>query len=384
MKIWLKKVFKKIKHRVDGTANQSSLITIFLSKSALLHNLKEFRRLAPHIEVAPVLKSNAYGHGLIPMAHALEKEHVPFLIIDSYFEAENLRNEGIKIPLLIIGYVRSENINQAALKNVSYVVSSLDTLHRIKSSTKIHLKIDTGMHRQGIMPEEKDQAVKMIKSNSNIILEGICSHFSDADNNNPSFTETQIDTWNILVDYFRNHFPSLVFWHISNTAGHAYIKKAETNLTRLGLGLYGINQGGQIDSIVNLQPVLEMKTIITSIKKIKKGDCVGYGCTFIAPHDMTIATIPVGYYEGLDRRLSNKGLVKIENVFCLIIGRVSMNITTIDVSKVDQIKVGDEVIVMSSVKQDKNSIESISKDCNTIPYEIAVHIPSQLKRVVVY
>ena len=134
---------------------------------------------------------------------------------------------------------------------------------------------------------------------------------------------------------------------------------------------------------VNLKPVLEMKTIITGIKKIRKGDAVGYNNTFVAKEDMTIATIPVGYNEGVDRRLSNKGYMKVSGILCPIIGRVSMNITIIDVSKINGVKIADEVIVLSSNKQDKNSIENITKDCETISYEIAVHIPPHLKRVMI-
>ena len=373
MKKLLKRLIRGLNH-----STTSPLITISLSRSALLHNLNEFKKLAPKGQIAPVLKSNAYGHGIDLIAQELEKEHSPFFIIDSYFEAENLRNEGIKTPLLIIGYVRPETINNSKLKNISYVITSLESLKSITEKTRIHLKIDTGMHRQGILLEEKVGAVAIIKNNPNIILEGICSHFADADNPDPTFTKKQISEWNILVKYFKEQFPTLKYWHISQSPGHIH-KGVEANMTRLGIGLYGlIDVAG-----LNLKPVLEMKTIITGIKKLKVGDCVGYGCTFIAQQEMIIATIPVGYYEGVDRRLSNKGVIKIGDEFCPIVGRVSMNITTIDISAIPNIKIGDEAIVFSANKQDKNSIENVSKACETISYEIALHIPGQLRRVLV-
>lgn len=380
----MKRLIKKLAKIANySRISTTPLISITISRSSLLHNLNQFRSMTPHRQVAPVLKSNAYGHKIDLIAHELENEHVPFYIIDSYFEAEALRNEGIKTPLLVIGYVREESINNSRLKNIVYVISSLDSLRSIKKKTRIHLKIDTGMCRQGILPSERSEAVSIIQNNQNIILEGICSHFSDADSTDTSFTNKQIKIWNDTVEYFKQKFKFIKYFHISASEGHIY-KDAYTNMTRLGIGLYGLTN---INGLI-LKPVLEMKTIITSIKKIKKGDQVGYGRTFTADRDMTIATLALGYYEGVDRRLSNIGFVKIidknnlEN-FCPIIGRVSMNITIIDISKVSGIEIGNEVIVISKNKTDKNSVENIAKLCSSIPYEIVVHIPQHLKRIVV-
>ena len=373
----LKKLVKMTK---NGGNHADPLINISISKSALYHNLDQFRRITPNSRVVPVLKSNAYGHGIFLIANELEKKAVsfdiPFFVIDSYFEAQALRNEGIKTPLLIIGYVRPENINNSKLKNISYVIGSIDSLKQIKTETRVHLKIDTGMRRQGILPEEKDSAIKIIKENKNIILQGICSHFADADNLEQTFTKRQIEIWNKCVEIFKEQFPTLKYWHISATEGHIY-KDVRANITRLGIGLYGLTE---IDDL-QLKPVMEMKTIISGIKKIKKGETIGYSRTFTADHNMTIATIPVGYYEGVDRKLSNKGVIKVGNKFCKIVGRVSMNITIIDITGLNIINIDDEVTVISKIKQDKNSIENIAKECGTISYEIAVHIPQHLKRI---
>lgn len=375
----MKNLLKKLIKLSNSSQNSiQPLITISISRSALINNLNEFKRVAPDHHLAPVLKSNAYGHGISLIANELEKENLPFYVIDSYFEAIALRNEGIKTPLLIIGYVRPENIESGKLKNITYVISSLDSLRLIKSETLIHLKLDTGMHRQGILPEEKAEAIKIIKDNPNIKLEGICSHFADTSNPNETFTGSQIALWNESVEYFKKEFPALKYWHISATGGHR-LNGIQANLSRLGLGLYGLTEMEGL----NLIPVLEMKTIITGIKKIHKGDCVGYDCTFTANSSMTIATLPVGYYEGMNIRLANKGLVMIKDSICPIIGKVSMNITTIDISNKSSVKVGDEVIVISRQKESPCSIEAIAKLCDSIPYEIAVRIPAQLKRIII-
>ncbi len=371
------------------------LITIEISQNRLIHNLNQFAKLAPNNSIAPTLKSNAYGHGIIEVAKIIEEEivhnqklkaNIPFFVVDSYFEAIALRAKGIKTPLLIIGYTRPETILTSSLRNISFTITDIQTLFAIKNTAKnilVHLKIDTGMHRQGILPEEIDRSLTIINENKKIILEGICSHLSDADGTRNEFTQSQIDLWNNSVDKIISQFSNIKYIHLSNTYGHSYSKSIKANVSRLGIGLYGLADG--LSDTLHLKPVLEMKTIITSIKKLNKDESVGYNNTFKAENDMTIATIPVGYFEGVDRRLSNRGFVEIlpSKTPCPIIGRVSMNITSIDITSIPDVKVGSEVLVISNDPQSKCSIESIAKLCDTITYESTVGIPGHLKRVVV-
>ncbi len=400
------------------------LIKVEISKNHLIHNLHEFKKLAPkdphgHALIAPVLKSNAYGHGMFEVAHILQQEAdrhggIPFCIVDSYFEAIALRAKGFALPLLVIGYTRPETIRSSNLKDVAFTVTSLETLRAIAEQkvdrwpstegklgfrspnfrfrpkiVRVHLKIDTGMHRQGILPSEIEEAISLIQHDSAgkrpVVLEGICSHLCDADNTDEIFTESQTHLWNKIVDRFRHEFKALKYIHLSATDGHRFTHDIAANVSRLGIGLYGLSENESLNHKLALLPVLEMKTIITGIKHIKEGDTVGYGNTFKAQGDMTIATIPVGYYEGIDRRLSSTGtiLVGLQRTACPIIGRVSMNIVIIDVSKINDLHVGDEVVAISAKSSDENSIVNMAKKCGTISYEIAVHIPAQLKKVVV-
>ncbi len=365
------------------------LITIELSKSRLLHNLDEFRKLAPGRSIAPVLKSNAYGHGLFEIANILKDQAgIPFFVVDSYFEAVALRAHGIKTPLLIIGYTRPEMIVHSRLKKVSFTITNKETLQNIlntKNAIAVHLKIDTGMRRQGIPPEEIDEVIRLIKTHTHIHLEGICSHLSDADNANQFFSRNQILKWNKIVEKFKTQFSHIQHVHLSATDGHVFNNEIIATSSRLGLGLYGITDNKTLLQSLTLKPVLEMKTSITGVKKVHKGETVGYGNSYTAATDVTVATIPVGYYEGLDRHLSNKGCVLVgeQRISCPIVGRVSMNITTIDVSKVD-VRIGTEVVVISHDLLDPNSIPAIAKiSGDSIPYEMAVKIPPHLKRVVV-
>jgi alanine racemase len=241
------------------------------------------------------------------------------------------------------------------------------------------------MRRQGVMQNEVAEALEIMEENKFIELNGICSHFSDADNDDPSFTEGQISAWNKVVHQCKNYWPDIKYIHISNTDGHKFSPDTEANLSRLGIGLYGLSQNLESSPKLDLLPVLEMKSIVTGVKKLQINESVGYSNTFKAEKEMLVATIPVGYYEGMDRRLSNTGTILVgkNRIPCPIVGRVSMNITTVDVSNVPDVAMGTEVIVISNIAGDQNSISMMARKCNTITYEIAVHIPEHLKRVIV-
>ena len=379
------KLLRLLRNVLYNFSNYTPSVEILISKKRLLENLKEYQKKYPKITFAPVLKSNAYGHGLIQIAKILDKENISFFVLDSLYEAMLLRNNGIKKEILVIGYTQSENIKKTNLSKIAFTITSLEQLKeialKVSSKTRIHIKIDTGMHRQGIMKNQIDQSIKIIKTNKFLILEGVCSHLADADNNDKTFTKKQIYAWEKIVPIFKKEFTTIKFFHISATAGVYFSKEGIGNVVRLGIGIYGINPSSLTK--LNLKPVLQMQTIISSLKIIKKGDYIGYNISYKTRRNSKIATIPAGYFEGIDRKLSNKGLLKIRNIFCPIVGRVSMNITTLDATFVPNIKLGEKVIVISNNKDDGNSVENIAKISNTIPWEILVHIPQHLRRKVV-
>ncbi len=374
-------LFKIFKRRI----NYKSSVEVRVFKDAVLHNLHSYQKKYPNVQFAPVIKSNAYGHGLEIVGKILDSEDLPFLMVDSFFEAVSLRQSGVKTKILILGYVTEEQIFQTKLQNLSFAIIDLEQLknvcQQLKSPTRFHLKVDTGMHRQGILLSQVDRAIAIIKSNKNFILEGVCSHFADADGENSEFTLEQIKKWEEVVKIFKQNFPNIQYLHLGNTAGSFYSNKITANVCRLGIGLYGVNASPFVD--LGLKPALEMVSLISSIKNIPAGDKVGYGITFESSKGMIVATVPVGYNEGVDRRLSNKGFYKVGAVFCPIVGRVSMNISSIDVTEVPNVKFEDEVVVISANKGDKNSVENIAKMCSCIPYEVFVRMPQNLRRVVV-
>ncbi|MDE2037979.1 MAG: alanine racemase, partial [Patescibacteria group bacterium] len=364
--------------------------------------------------IAPVLKSNAYGHGLFETAAVLElHDHIPFFVVDSYFEAVALRAKSFRTPILIIGYTRPEIIAKAALKDVAFTVTSMEQLRlfgdhhapcpeyfdqddrrrRIFARphrAHIHLKIDTGMRRQGILSGEIDEAIAILKESEVAVLDGVCTHFSDADNEDSSFTEAQIAEWNRAVARFRAAFPRLKHAHAAATDGARFSDDIDADTVRLGIGLYGLSQNSALDGL-GLQPVMEISTIVTGVKKLAAGETVGYGNSFAAAKDMTVATIPFGYYEGFDRRMSSgpdgapRAFVQVgpDRIPCPIVGRISMNIASIDVTKVPSAAMGTKVVVFSADRYALNSIDATARNSGTISYEIAVKIPAHLKRTLV-
>ncbi len=391
------------------------LARIIIRRDRLLHNLAAFQARAPGVAVAPVLKSNGYGHGLVPVAQifAGAPRPAPFFCIDSYAEALVLRNEGIRTPLLTIGYAPLENIMRCALKDVAFGVMSIEELRRLAAAARgarrrpiaIHLKIDTGMHRQGILPEELGEALAVIaRANAGgrptIALQGAYSHLADADAADAGaapagtrvspLTKTQIARWNAAAREIkeraaREGMPPVRYFHLANTAASGRAGEMDANVMRVGIGLYGTSADPshtQAADALGLLPALELRARVTSVRKIAAGESVGYNATFVAKRAMTVATISVGYAEGVDRRLSNKGFVQVCGVPRPIVGLVSMNITSVDVSRAPAPKLDDEAVVVSAERGAPNSMENIARLCDANPCELFVHLSDRVRRVV--
>lgn len=375
MKQLIKKVFKR---------QYQPLNIIEVSKERLINNYNYLSSLNDKIKIAPVLKSNAYSHGIKEVATVLDEVNPVFFCVDSLYEAYELLKSKIKSPILIMGYVYPGNLS---FKNLpfSYAVFDIEQLRGIlknQPQAKVHLFIDTGMHREGIRTDELEGFLKKLTDEEKNSIEGVMSHLALAENSQNSDTKKQINQFKEATELLKKYsiFPKYI--HIGNSPGLLNNKNLKlsslSNASRVGRSLYGIS------SIKNdyLKQVLKLKTHIIQIKKIKEGEKVGYDFTYQAKKDGIIAVLPIGFYDGIDRRLSNKGVVLIKNKTCPIIGRVSMNFTVVDVTSVKNTKVGDEVIVFSN-NDDENNVVNIAKKIGAIPYEILVHLERSTKRMII-
>ncbi|HUQ85472.1 MAG TPA: alanine racemase [Candidatus Limnocylindrales bacterium] len=360
------------------------LNSIELSRSALINNFSYLAKIDKELNIVPVLKSNAYGHGLIQVAKALDKLNAAYFCVDSLYEAYELLNHNIKTPVLILGYVDPENLKIKKLP-FSYAVSSMDMIEAIskyQSHAGIHIFVDTGMSREGIRIEELATFLDYIKSFGNMRVDGLMSHLAASEKFDNSKTTRQVKNFKKaqLICSTAGIFPKWV--HLGNSSAvlnYRKYKKKIGNLARCGIAIYGIDPE-KVNT--KLQPALEFKTKINQVKNILKGEGIGYNFTYIAKKKMTIGVLPVGYFDGVDRRLSNSGFVTVNNQLCPVIGRVSMNITLIDLSNIKSPSVGDSVVVYSNKIKEKNSILSASRLCQTIPYDLLVGLASTTKRSV--
>lgn len=350
-----------------------TLNLIEIDSQRLLANYDYFVKLGQTRRSArtiwPVLKSNAYGHGIKEVAEILERRKFEYLVVDGYQEFLKIREVSNR-PVLIIGSIIPNNFPKMKWKNLTLMVQdeeSIKALGKLKKRIKIHLKVNTGMNRQGVEIKDLKSILALIRKYKSLELEGLMSHLADADNSDNRYTLMQLDRFIEAIEIVEDEGINLKWRHLAATVGAEKIKNPEINAVRLGLGLY--------------EGVLSFKSHLTKIRKIKKGEKVSYNCTYEIKKDTTIGVIPVGYFEGLDRRLSNCGWVKIKNKYCPIIGRVCMNLAIIDLGKT-KAKLFDEVEIFSKNSKDRNSIGNEAGVCRTIPYELLVKLNSSMRRVV--
>lgn len=288
---------------------------------------------------------------------------------------------------MILGYVPKSSLRSLKkVGNVIFVINSKEQADMVRLAINfklpVHVKVDTGMNRQGISIFELPEVLRILSSNKYVQVQGMLSHLADADGTEGSDTQQQIRQWkNALALYKRIIGHGKGIFHFAATAGTRYVSSAENNLIRVGLGMYGFDSTQ--DKRLGVKPVLSFWAKIANIKEIKAGEKVGYNFTYTASKDMKIAVIPCGYYEGIPRNLSNKGFFYYKNVLLPILGRISMNLTVVDISGVKEpIHLEDEVEVYSSDPKKLNSIENVANLCDTIPYEILVRLAPTIKRIV--
>lgn len=368
----------------ENSANH--LLRIEISKAALEHNINQFKTLFKGQRIGAVLKSNAYGHGLSLMGRFFDDQHdIDVLMVDSMIEAQMLRDVGVKKHIVILGYVPVKIIKALKkIKNVTLVINGEQQAQwigeHISFPLHVHIKVDTGMNRQGIPLSHFIKTAKILSSNHNVRVEGLLSHLADADNQTSGYdTQVQIEKWNDAVDLYKKFFSRGIF-HFSATAGTKYIYSGQSNLIRAGIGLYGFDT--TTDKRLQVMRALSLWAKIVNIKNVATGEGIGYNFTFRAKKQMKIATLPCGYYEGVPRCLTNKGFAYFHNIPLPIVGRVSMNLTTVDISDVSkQLSLEDEVEVFSDIPQQLNTIDRAAQYCGTIPYEILVHLAPTIRRI---
>lgn len=373
-----------------STNSYQPLNRIELNRSRMLHNIAALKRMHPGLEIIPVLKGNAYGHGLVPTAQILNRIRCKYLAVDGYFEAGTLRGVTDK-RLIVMGSVLPSNVKLLDTKHCSFVVQEVEGLRAfgmLNKPVRVHLEINTGMNRMGLNASELMPYLETLREYPKITLEGVMTHLADADNpTDNSYTERQVTEFDKHVEYIlaAGFTPDLI--HIAQTAGSTKVVSRYANAIRLGIGTYGINpllpEDANYAQLADLQPVLELKSTIVKIIELSPGDKVSYNGIFTAPRAMRIGVLPLGYYEGLSRELSNKGCVLADNGHVLpIVGRVCMNHTMVDLSGTD-LRTHDTVTVISGDPSSPNSINNLQAQHGLFAYASLTSLSSSVRREIV-
>jgi len=374
--------FEKIVAALSEKTHQTYLE---VDLNALQNNLNTYKSLIqPNTKAMVMVKAFAYGSGLIEVAKLLEFNKIDYLAVAYADEGIKLREAGIQTPVLVMNTSPEQwaSLLNYKLEPEIYSIQHLEawlqfTGNLVKFDVPIHLKIDTGMHRLGILSEQIETLCELIQNQSSLNIASVFSHLAVSQNDDEiDFTQYQVKIFEQIVKQIQNVYDKPFLQHIVNSAGIINYPDAQFDMVRLGIGLYGVDTSRKI----TLQNVLTLKSYISQIKEVKEGSTIGYDRSRVAFTDMKLAIIGIGYADGLDRRYSNGvGSVLIDNQLAPIVGKVCMDMAIIDVTNITSVYVGKEVLIFGN----EFNISQVAEQINTIPYEIMSSISTRVKRVFV-
>lgn len=368
-----------------------------IDKNSLIHNLKTFRSMiGPRVILMSVVKSNAYGHGMVQVAKIAQDE-ADWFGVDSIDEALELRAQGISKPILILGYTLNDRLSDVVENEFSQTVYNEETIKKLgelskeqNKKVKLHFKIETGTSRQGIGEEELMKRIEIVKQYPNLIVQGLSTHYANIeDTTDHGFAKSQLEKFNQVILKLAEQGIDVPFKHTACSAATILFPETHFDLVRVGISQYGmwssketfVSANGEANKI-ELKPVLTWKAKIAQIKEIASGTPVSYGLTEKVSRDSRIAILPIGYWDGYDRGLSSIGNVLIAGKRCKVLGRVCMNMIIVDVTDIDA-KPEDEVVLLGKQGDEEITAEETAEKLGSINYEVVTRINPTIKRIIV-
>lgn len=375
---------------------KGNLTWVEISKEALINNIRQFRNIVgQEILICPCVKANAYGHGLVLCAKTFMEAGADWLAVNSLYEAVELREAGVVAPMYILGHVALDELVEAVnldCRMVAYNKEMIEKLGAIGKSVKIHIKVETGNNRQGVLMRDLVEFVRFVKSFGNIEIEGLTTHFANVeDTTDHSYAELQLAKFNEAIGELENFGVHVPIKHCANSAAAILFPKTHFQMVRIGIAGYGMWSSPEVASVhgespasgtVNLVPALSWKTKIAQIKTIPAGEYIGYGCTYKTGHETRLAILPVGYYDGYDRGVKD-GYVLIHGKRAPIRGRICMNIMMVEVTDILEAGLEDEVVLIGSSGDEEISAEKFAGWAGTINYEVTTRINERMPRILV-
>jgi len=368
---------------------EGALSQVEIDLDAISFNVQAYKRhLSPQVEIYAVVKGNAYGHGAVPVAKAALAAGANRLAVHRAGEGVELRKAGIEAPILVMGYTPPDG---AGLITQWHLTPSLITLEFARALSAqassvgiilpVQIKVDTGMSRFGLLPDEVLDFLRQLRELPGIFPEGLFTHFATADWEDASFTQRQLnDFYEVLTAAQRDGF-DLPLCHAANSAAAMRLPETHFNAVRLGIALYGLDPSEQWPPVFEIRPALTLKSMVSRVRDLPPGSGISYGRTYITHANTRAALVPVGYGDGYHRSLSNRGSVLIHGQRAPILGRVCMDQFVVDVSAIADVKQDDEVILIGKQGDDQIRAEEVAHLAGTINYEVTTSLLPRLPRL---
>ena len=361
-----------------------------INLNALEYNLKQIRQIIDSkVKVLATVKANAYGHGIVEISNFLA-DKVDYLGVAYIEEGVLIRKSGVKTPILILGNTLDLGLKKALEYELEVTITDEQTavkIDKIASSLRkkaaIQIKIDTGMGRLGFWHKDALSAIKKINDLEHVEIKGLYTHLSSVDKDH-DFTLKQLERFNHIIKNVEDAKINIDIYHAANSLATLHYKQAHFNLVRPGIILYGVYPDIASKRIIDVKPILTLKTKVIYIKNVEAGRSISYGRTYIAKRDMRIATLPVGYADGYTHLLTHKAKVLIKGKEVAVIGDICMDQIMIDVSSIDSLVLGDEVILIGESGGKEINVEKLAQAAGTIPYELLCWIGDRVKRIYIH
>lgn len=358
------------------------------------HNIQSVKQVVgKNCKVLIAVKADAYGHGAVEVSKMAEESGlVDYLAVATVLEAMELREAGVKLPILKLTPAFEDEMDSAVVNDLAVCVCDEENIIKYNEAAsaygkiaKVHLQLDTGMGRIGVTTSEEalHLAEVILKECSNLELEGVMTHLPVSDDSSRTFTERQIDRFkNVISEIETNLNFKFKLKHCANSAAITAYPESHLDMVRPGIVIYGFYPSKDIPQTLDLKPGLSFKTKVSFIKKVPKGMSVGYGRTWVAPEDTWVATFPAGYADGFNRLFSNNGRVLVNGVSCPVVGRVCMDqsMCSLGTGKTTDVKVGDEVVLIGKSGREEITGDEWADRLDTISYEVTCQINKRVKR----
>ncbi|WP_027364179.1 alanine racemase [Desulfotruncus alcoholivorax] len=359
--------------------------------NSIANNVRNLKKItAPGAELMAVVKADAYGHGAIPVARTLLENGATFLGVARVSEGIILRQAGIDVPVLVLGYTVPEDFDNLISYQLTQTIYNLETAELLSAAAArsgkkalVHIKIDTGMGRLGFLPGQGAtvKAITRIARLPCVDVEGIFTHFADADSKDKTYTLNQWTKFRSLLDQLAKEGMEFRYRHAANSAGILDLPETHLDLVRAGIAIYGIYPSGEVcRERAPLIPAMQLKARIAHIKNVSAGTGISYGVTHRTKGSTTIATIPAGYADGYSRLLSSRGQILARGQRAPVVGRICMDQFMVDVGNIPDLEPGEEVVLMGSQGNDCISADEIAGQIGTIAYEVLCSISARVPR----